>query len=62
MGDDSVDCLWFFALGGESCDSDNAFCRDAAGTDGLLVTDVPVEEAREVKAVIKRFGLAFIPL
>ena len=41
-----------------------ALCRDAAqaGIDGLLVVDLPFEEAGELRAPMKRHGLLFIQL
>jgi len=40
------------------------FCRKVkeAGIDGLIVPDLPPEEAYELKIVMKNFGLSFIPL
>ncbi|MFA5343942.1 MAG: tryptophan synthase subunit alpha [Kiritimatiellia bacterium] len=42
----------------------DALCRDAkrAGIDGLLVVDLPFEEADELRAPMKRHGLLFIQL
>ncbi len=41
-----------------------AFCRDArqAGVDGVLVVDLPLEEAAEMAPEAKRSGLDWIPL
>ena len=40
------------------------FCRDAAaaGADGLLIVDLPYEEAGELRAAAARHGLALSPL
>ena len=40
------------------------YCRDAAaaGADGLLIVDLPHEEAGELRAAAARHGLALIPL
>jgi len=48
----------FFVYGYEQ------LCRDAAaaGADGLLVVDLPFEEAGELRECSKRAGLHFIPL
>lgn len=42
----------------------DALCRDAkrAGIDGLLVVDLPFEEADELRTPMKRHGLLFIQL
>lgn len=34
----------------------------AAGADGILIVDVPLEERREIKPVLDKFGLDLIPL
>jgi len=42
----------------------DSFCRDAAraGADGLLIVDLPFEEAADYRAIMKSHGLPLIPL